>query len=155
VFAGTLTIANAIARLPSNMISVTKLMKMTGKKQVARFAPGFTLLEVLVVVGIIATLSSIAWPVWQNHITSSQQAVLIPNIQSITLFQESHKLRHGSYAVGLADRVEIAAALGWTVASEGAASYEINDSDGSFYQVVAREPDGITVCLQMPSNQRC
>ena len=118
-------------------------------------AHGFTLLEMLVVVGIIATLSSIAWPLWRNHVTISEKAVLIANIQSMAFFQESYKLRHGVYAVGLLDGEEIADRIGWSVGREGNTSFVIPDSDGSYYQVQAVNPNGVAACLQMPSRQRC
>jgi len=118
-------------------------------------AHGFTLLEMLVVVGIIATLSSIAWPLWRNHVTTSEKAVLIANIQSMAFFQESYKLRHGVYAVGLLDGEEIADRIGWSVGREGNTSFVIPDSDGSYYQVQAVNPNGVAACLQMPSRQRC
>ena len=118
-------------------------------------AKGFTLLEVLVVVGIIAMLSSIAWPQWQKHVTSSQQAVLVANIHSMSFFQESYKLRHGTYAVGLAGRDEISLTTGWTVEGEDDTAYEVQEGDGSYYQVVAIDSNGVSVCLRMPSRQQC
>ena len=118
-------------------------------------ARGFTLLEVLVVVGIIAMLSSIAWPQWQRHVASSQKAVLVANIHSMSFFQESYKLRHGTYAVGLAGRDEISSTIGWGIESEDDTVYEVQEGDGSFYQVVAIDSDGVSVCLHMPSRQQC
>ncbi len=116
---------------------------------------GFTLLEVLVVMGIVVMLSSIAWPHWQKHVTSSQQAVLVANIHSMSFFQESYKLRRGTYAVGLAGRDEISSTLGWVMEAEDGTTYEIIESDGSFYQVVAIDSYGVSVCLHMPSRQQC
>jgi len=118
-------------------------------------AKGFTLLEVLVVVGIIAMLSSIAWPQWHKHVASSQQTVLVANIHSMSFFQESYKLRHGTYAVGLAGRDEISSTIGWVSESEDDTAYEVQEGDGSFYQVVAIDSDGVSVCLHMPSRQQC
>ncbi|MDC3409684.1 hypothetical protein OAY23_02010, partial [bacterium] len=103
--------------------------------------------------GIIAMLSSIAWPQWQRHVASSQQAVLVANIHSMSFFQESYKLRHGTYAVGLAGRDEISSTIGWVIEDDTA--YEVQEGDGSFYQVVAIDSDGVSVCLHMPSRHQC
>ena len=86
---------------------------------------------------------------------SSQQAVLVANIHSMSLFQESYKLRHGTYVVGLAGRDEISSTIGWVIESEDDTVYEVQEGDGSFYQVVAIDSYGVSVCLHMPSRQQC
>ena len=100
-------------------------------------------------------LSSIAWLQWQRHVASRQQAVLVANIHSMSFFQESYKLRHGTYARGLAGWDEISSTIGWVIESEDDAAYEVQEGDGSFYQVAAIGSDGASVCLHMPSRQQC
>ncbi len=156
MFAGIPRIANEEGlSWPLFDVATMKLAQIVRGAPTSNPTQGFTLLELLVVVGIIVTLSSIAWPLWQNHVASSQQAVLVANIQSMSFFQESYKLRHGVYAVGLASKEEISSFLGWAVTNEDGTAYEIRAGDGSFYQVVATDPDGTSVCLQMPSRQQC
>ena len=100
-------------------------------------------------------LLSIAWSQWQRHVVSSQQALPVANIYSMSFFQESYKLRHGTYAVGLVGRDEISSTIGWVIESEDDAAYEVQEGDGSFYQVAAIGSDGASVCLHMPSRQQC
>ena len=113
MFAGIPRIANEEGlSWPLFDVATMKLAQIVRGAPTSNPTQGFTLLELLVVVGIIVTLSSIAWPLWQNHVASSQQAVLVANIQSMSFFQESYKLRHGVYAVGLASKEEISSFLG-------------------------------------------
>ena len=100
-------------------------------------------------------LSSIVWLQWQRHVASRPQAVLVANIHSMSFFQESYKLRHGTYAVGLAGWDEISLTIGWVIESEDDTACEVQEGDGSFYQMVAIGSDGVSVSLHMPSRQQC
>lgn len=57
--------------------------------------------------------------------------------------------------MGLAGRDEISSTIGWGMESEDDTVYEVQEGDGSFYQVVAIDSDGVSVCLHMSSRQQC
>ncbi|MEE4361247.1 MAG: prepilin-type N-terminal cleavage/methylation domain-containing protein, partial [Pseudomonadales bacterium] len=59
---------------------------------------GFSLLELMITVAIIAILSGLAFPIYQDYIQTSQEAVLSQNIDSMRVFQEDFRLRTGAYS---------------------------------------------------------
>jgi hypothetical protein len=70
---------------------------------------------------------------------------LVNQISCTWACQESYKLRHGVYAIGLLDGDEIADRIGWSVGREGNTSFSIPDSDGSYHPVQAVNPNGSRV----------
>ena len=49
---------------------------------------GFTLVELLLAVLLVALLATIAWPTWNGYQADAVVAVLRSNVQSMALFQE-------------------------------------------------------------------
>jgi prepilin-type N-terminal cleavage/methylation domain-containing protein len=116
---------------------------------------GFTLIELMVAIAIVAILSAIAFPIYTRYIDTSEEGVLVTNIASMEIFQEDFRMRNGSYAVNLADLAAIEAAIGWRPQANDGITYSIANGDGSVYQVTATHPNGETVCVEYPSRTRC
>lgn len=112
---------------------------------------GFTLIELMIVVAVLAVLSAIALPLYRGYIETSREGTLINNINTIEVFEEDFNLRNGAYSAGVynggpdADLV----ALGWEPQADDGTVYTIVLGGGG-YQVTAAHPDGTTVCRQMP-----
>ena len=116
---------------------------------------GFSLIELMIAIAIIAIISAIALPLYNDYIDTGEEGVLVNNISTIEIFQEDFRLRNGVYAVNLADIAAITAAIGWNPQANDGITYSIADSDGSFYEVTATNADGESVCIQFPARDRC
>lgn len=68
------------------------------KNKIKKFAKGFTLLELLVVVLIIGLLASIALPQYRKSVEKSQVAPILSLLRTLYQAQESYYLSNGVYA---------------------------------------------------------
>ena len=116
---------------------------------------GFTLIELMVVVAIIAVVSAIALPLYNGYIQTSREGVLVSNVSTIEVFQEDFRLRTGNYLTAAADAAAIEAAIGWTPQDDGAVDYSIASSAANTYDVTATDDTGTSICLRFPAKVRC
>jgi type IV pilus assembly protein PilE len=116
---------------------------------------GFTLIELMIAVAIIAILASIALPLYNNYVQTSREGVLVHNISTIEVFQEDFRLRTGSYLTVAADAAAIETAIGWQQRDDGNITYSIAPGTGGTYQVTATDASGTSVCMRMPAKVRC
>lgn len=66
-----------------------------------RREPGFTLVELCVVLAITALLAAIAWPSWQSHLQRSRRADAVVALMRVQMAQESFRANNGLYATQL------------------------------------------------------
>jgi len=117
---------------------------------------GYTLIEMMVAVGLIAVISAIAIPVYNGYIATSRVGALINNIATVEVFEEDFRLRNGVYQAGVfngapdADLLQ----LGWQPQENDGTQYTIVLAGGS-YQVTAVDRAGTTVCRQLPEKIDC
>ena len=124
-------------------------------QQAAR-GTGFTLIELMIAVAVIAIISAIAIPAYNGYIQTSREAVLVNNISTIEIFQEDLRLRTGAYLTSAANLAAIEAALEWEPeGDEPGTTYSIAAGAGTSYQVTATSPDGTSVCMVLPDGTRC
>lgn len=64
---------------------------------------GFTLIELMIVVAIVAILLVVAVPSYQNYITRSQRSVAINTIMDVASRQQQYFANNKTYAAALAD----------------------------------------------------
>jgi len=101
------------------------------------FEPGFTIVELLVVVSILAVLAALAMPSWRAITNDAliQQARLV--LQRLAMRQHRFFRGHGRYAAE--QELPALAALGSTVSQR----YELQvESDSSGYLISLIDPDG-------------
>jgi len=118
---------------------------------------GFTLIELMVTVGVLVVLSALALPVYNGYVKTSREGALINNIATIEVFEEDYKLRTGAYIDGVFDGVNPDAdmqTLGWQPQDKDGTTYSIVLSGGS-YKVTAVDSSGTTVCRQYPEKIAC
>ena len=120
-----------------------------------RRSRGFSLIELMVVVAVLAIISAIAVPAYTNYIQTSREGVLLNNIATIEVFQEDFRLRNGAYAVNLADVAAIEAAIDWAPQTNDGTTYSIANGDGTTYSVTATNPEGTSICMVFPAKTRC
>jgi prepilin-type N-terminal cleavage/methylation domain-containing protein len=71
-----------------------KLMKASGKTDIG----GFSLLELMIAVAIVATLAAVAVPAYYNHMMRSRQSAVVGELMSIKAAQERYYADNGGYA---------------------------------------------------------
>jgi len=120
-----------------------------------RCCRGFTLIELMIVVAIIAVISAIALPLYNGYIQTSREGVLLSNVSTIEVFQEDFRLRTGAYFTGPGDAAAIEAAIGWDPQDEGDVAYNISSSAANTYDVTATDDVGTSICLRFPAKVRC
>jgi prepilin-type N-terminal cleavage/methylation domain-containing protein len=127
------------------------------RKQRIRFSQGgFTLIELMIVVAVLAIISAIALPAYNGYVQTSREAVLINNISTIEIFQEDERLRNGAYLTVAANAAAIEAAIDWVPeGDEPGTTYVIAAGPGDSYEVTATSPEGTSVCLRLPDGVRC
>jgi len=116
---------------------------------------GLTLLELMVVIGIIAVLSAISIPLYTGYIQTSREGVLMNNIATLEIFQEDFRLRTGAYLLVAADITAIDNAIGWNPEVADGTTYVIADGGGGSYDVTATDAAGVVICRRMPQKVAC
>jgi type IV pilus assembly protein PilE len=116
---------------------------------------GFTLIELMVVIAVLAIVLAIALPTYERYVQTSREGALLKTMATIEVFQEDFRLRTGAYATtGLNNTAAITAAIGWEPQRDDGATYCIvAASDG--YDVIGRDNAGVQVCRRFPANQAC
>ena len=115
---------------------------------------GFTLLELMIAVAILAVLAGVGIPQYQGYIENSREAKLMANIATIEVFQERERLRTGSYATVGANLAAITAAIDWAPQTDDGTTYVLGGS-GTGYTITATDEQGKSVCMIYPAKTRC
>jgi len=117
---------------------------------------GFTLVELMIVVAIMAIIAAVAMPLYSGYIQSSRVGALINNISTIEVFEEDFRLRTGAYQAGVFNGAPNAGLvlLGWQPQSNDGTVYTITVA-GATYDVTAVDTAGTTVCRRFPAKIAC
>ncbi len=117
---------------------------------------GYTMIELMIAVGMIAVLSAIALPVYNNYVATSRVGALVNNIATIEVFEEDFRLRNAVYQPGVFNGVADAdlLVLGWQPQQNDGTVYTIVLDAGS-YEVTATDTAGTTVCRRFPEKIVC
>ncbi|MCZ6709033.1 MAG: prepilin-type N-terminal cleavage/methylation domain-containing protein [Gammaproteobacteria bacterium] len=118
-------------------------------------AKGFTLIELMIAVAIIAILAAVAMPIYTGYVATAREGVLVNNISTIEIFQEDFQLRSGAYLLVAANVAAINAGIGWEPRTDDGTTYVISDGGGGSYDVTATDNTGTVVCVRLPENNRC
>ena len=116
---------------------------------------GFSLIELMIAVAIIAIIAAVGMPAYNGYITTSREGVLVNNLSTIEVFQEDFRLRNGNFLVAAANLAAITAGIGWAPQDDGGVTYVITDPGGGSYDITATDATGTTVCMTMPEKVRC
>jgi type IV pilus assembly protein PilE len=117
---------------------------------------GFTLIELMVAVGVLAVLSAIALPAYREYVSTSRIGVLVSSIATVEVFEEDFRLRNGVYQAGIYNGAADAnlQLLGWQPQDNDGTVYTIA-LVGSSYTVTAVDRVGTTVCRRYPEKVAC
>ena len=106
--------------------------------------PGFTLVELMIVVAILGIVATIAIPTYSGYVDTARQGQARQNAASLELALESYYLQNNTYVAGTWDpdgtRTLETGALGWAPEGE-----EITHT----YQVTAGDCGDIALCYDL------
>ena len=121
-----------------------------------RHSDGFTLIEVMVAVAILAIVSAVAIPIYRDYVSTSRVGALVNNVATIEVFEEDFRLRNGAYQAGVWNAGADAnlTLLGWQPQSNDGTTYTITVA-GNTYTVTAVDSAGTTVCRLYPARTVC
>ena len=126
-------------------------------QNLAKNQSGFTLIELMIAVGVIAVLSAVALPIYNGYVQTSREGALVNNIATTEVFEEDYKLRNGVYQPGVYNAGPDAnlTALGWQPQQNDGTVYTIVLVGTTSYKVTAVDRNGTTVCRQYPEKIAC
>jgi prepilin-type N-terminal cleavage/methylation domain-containing protein len=77
-----------------------RISRTTGKTtESSPHRQGFTLVEILVALAIIAILSAFAFPVYRNYIDKAKVTLAISTLETVRKIMEGYHIDHGTYPV--------------------------------------------------------
>jgi type IV pilus assembly protein PilE len=110
-----------------------------------RHHKGFTLIEVLVTLAVIAVISAIAIPAYNGYIREARLATARMNAESLRVFLEDYQLDNGTYVVGgdsNYDEAELQTNFGWSPDGDGDAFTYSVDVTATDWDIVVTHLDG-------------
>jgi len=122
---------------------------------------GFSLIELMVVVGLIGVLSAIALPLYNGYVQTGREGALLNNISTIEVFEEDFRLRNGVYSAGNYDvaggdtTLSDATNIAWTPRTNDGTVYAVTLVGTTGYKVNATDTVGTTVCMDFPGKTKC
>ena len=126
--------------------------------QPARCWTGFTLLELLVALAIVAIVAAVAVPWYRDYMATARDGALGKRIAAMAIFQEETRLRTGSYGAGswdpAAGEESLAAAIGWQPATDDGTTFTVT-ADADAWTVTATDASGASLCRVLPANSPC
>ena len=98
---------------------------------------GFTLIELMIAVAIVAILASIALPAYQNSVRKSRRADAMTSLLQLQLAQEKWRANNASYSTTLGN-------LGWSSSdsTDGHYTMAIASATGTQFSVTATPNSG-------------
>lgn len=107
---------------------------------------GFTLLELMITVAIIAILAGIAIPAYNNYIRESQLSAARMNVEPLRLALEDYWLDNGAYGSGGANKAALLTNYGWEPDGDSDQySYAVTAASNSFTITVTHIASGRSV----------
>ncbi|MFG6413367.1 type IV pilin protein [Roseateles sp. DC23W] len=73
------------------------------QKSTRRRVPGFTLIELMVVVVIVGILAAVAYPAYTSHVQRSRRADAVKLLTAVSQAQERYRSNRNSFAAALSD----------------------------------------------------
>ena len=120
---------------------------------------GFSLLELLITLAVIAVVAAIAVPVYRDYVGTARDATLVRQVTTIEVFQEDYKLRTGSYGAGRYDAANgvatLTTAIDWKPSSDDGVVYEVTANGGDSWTATATDSAGRTICRVFPGGKPC
>lgn len=100
------------------------------KRTAARFRNGFTIIELLIVILILAILMAVALPLYLGTLSSSERSACRTNMETIAHAEQSYRARHSPYAY-TTDLSQLNSDLVSTPTCPAGGTYSVRISNGS------------------------
>ena len=92
-----------------------------------KITKGFTLIELMIVIGILAILASIAIPAYTGYIKTAKMSEAHNNLAALRLAEEEYYLENNAYFIGASTALLEANSAGlWTAAKGSDGNYNFN-----------------------------
>lgn len=113
---------------------------------------GFSLIELMIAVGIIGIVASLALPAYQGYLETAREGTMLKNMETIRLFEEEARLSTGSYIAGAYDPLDpddaagLKTLIGWSPrTTTDEITYEVDEISANGFRITATHTDGTVV----------